>query len=317
LLEIIKIVITFLSGGAAGALLKEWFSRRKGKVQPISLIERVNRSVSPELEGITLARLVGDEPNRHLEALRNLREYQLTLRNTSSINLQNIEIQFEFPSTDVEDWVSRPSMSKTALVPIETDPTAPGETIFRWRIPHLPAGDSIEFTFRAVNPPSGDYEVALYNSDAVIIEKVIGEPPPKTTSVSTGAWITIIAAMVISIGFIWLIASGRLVNSSGEKFSAVKEGGCDLRVVSLYDQYGTRLNSPWRIKDRIFNVGTQGCVIQFGQISQKAPFTIGSGDVFEREWIVERVPVLVRSDLSVGLSDGTMKKIPIQIYAEQ
>jgi hypothetical protein len=57
LLEIIKIVITFLSGGAAGALLKEWFSRRKGKVQPISLIERVNRSVSPELEGITLARL--------------------------------------------------------------------------------------------------------------------------------------------------------------------------------------------------------------------------------------------------------------------
>src|SRR5664280_1075011 len=72
-------------------------------------------------------------------------------------------------------------------------------------------------------------------SDAVIIEKVIGEPPPKTTSVSTGAWITITAAMAVLIGLVWLVASGRLVNSSGEKFSAVKEGGCDLRVVSLYD----------------------------------------------------------------------------------
>src|SRR5664280_1690951 len=145
-------------------------------------------------------------------------------------------------------------------------------------------------------------------SDAVIIEKVIGEPPPKTTSVSTGAWITITAAMAVLIGLVWLVASGRLVNSSGEKFSAVKEGGCDLRVVSLYDQYGTQFNSPWRIKDRIFNAGTQGCIIQFGQISQKGPFTIGPGDVFEREWIIERVPVLVRSDLSVGLSDGTMKR---------
>jgi hypothetical protein len=38
--------------------LNESFRRRKGKVQPISLIERVNRSVSPELEGITLARMV-------------------------------------------------------------------------------------------------------------------------------------------------------------------------------------------------------------------------------------------------------------------
>ena len=269
MLEILKLVVSILFGGAAGAFLNEWFRRRKGKVQRISLIERVNRSANPELEGITLARMVGEEPLRHLEELANLREYQLTLRNTSSINLQNIEIQFEFPSTDVEAWVSRPSMSKTALVPIEADPTAQGETTFRWRIPHLPAGDSIEFTFRAVNPPSGNYEVALYNSDAVIIEKVIGEPPPKTTSASMGGWIAIAGALVVSIVFGWLIASGRLVNSSGEKFSAIKEGGCDLRVVSLYDQFGTHFNSPWRIKDRIFNAGTQGCIIQLGRLVRK------------------------------------------------
>jgi hypothetical protein len=59
LLEILKLVVSILCGGAAGALLNEWFRRRKGKVQPISLVERVNRSVSPELEGITLARMVG------------------------------------------------------------------------------------------------------------------------------------------------------------------------------------------------------------------------------------------------------------------
>ncbi len=244
MLEILKLVVSILFGGAAGALLNEWFRRRKGKVQRISLIERVNRSANPELEGITLARMVGDEPCRHLEELANLREYQLTLRNTSSINLQNIEIQFEFPSIDVEPWVSRPSMSKTALVPIQIDTTAQGGTTFRWRIPHLPAGDSIEFTFRAVNPPSGTYEVALYNTDAVIIEKVIGEPPPKRTSMSAGAWIAITGAMAVLILFVWGIVSGRLVNSSGEKFTAVREGGCDLRVVSLYDQYGTRFNSP-------------------------------------------------------------------------
>jgi hypothetical protein len=113
LLEVVKLVVSILFGGAAGAFLNEWFRRRKGKIQSISLIERANRLVSLELEGITLARLVDDGPQRRLEELKNLREYQLTLRNTSSVNLQNVEIQFEFPVEGVHAWASRPSLSKT------------------------------------------------------------------------------------------------------------------------------------------------------------------------------------------------------------
>jgi len=36
-----------------------------------------------------------------------------------------------------------------------------------------------DITFRSVNAPSGDFEVALYNSDLVVVEKVEGEPAPK------------------------------------------------------------------------------------------------------------------------------------------
>src|SRR5437870_657045 len=58
---------------------------------PIPLIERVNRLVSPELKGFALARVTGGPDNRELEEIKNVREYQLTLRNTSPIHLQNVE----------------------------------------------------------------------------------------------------------------------------------------------------------------------------------------------------------------------------------
>ena len=117
--EILKIVLPFLGGGLTGALLNEWFRRRSGKLQSIPLIERVNRRVSPELEGFTLAPVIGDPRNQQLEEVENVREYQLTLRNTATIHLQNVEIQFEFPTEDIEGWVSRPALSKTAPIPIE------------------------------------------------------------------------------------------------------------------------------------------------------------------------------------------------------
>ena len=90
--EFLKFIATllasFLSGGLAGARLNEWYRQKHSRLQKIPLIERVNRSVSPKLEGgITLARAVGEVPHRQLEELNNLREYQLTLRNTSTVHL--------------------------------------------------------------------------------------------------------------------------------------------------------------------------------------------------------------------------------------
>jgi hypothetical protein len=178
-LEILKILLPLLGGGAVGALLNEWLRRRGARVQAIPLIERVNRLVSPELKGLTLARLTGDGQTRRLEEIKNVRDYQFTPRNTSTVHLQDVEIQFEFPTDDVEAWAERPALSKTAPVPADAVVTEPWKKGYRWRIPHLPSTDSIEFTFRAVNPASGDYEVALYKSGSVVIEKSKGEPPRK------------------------------------------------------------------------------------------------------------------------------------------
>jgi hypothetical protein len=157
----------------------------------------------------------------------------------------------------------------------------------------------------------------LYNSDLVIVEKVIGEPAPKRKHTSEGAvfLISIVTAVLVSLMVLWI--SGGLVSSKAERFSNVKQAGCDLRIISFYDRYGERLNSPWRIKDRIYNAGTQSCVVESVQVNPKGPFPIGPGDVFEKEWIVERVPTLVGIDLSVGLTNTTLEKTHIQLFGEQ
>jgi hypothetical protein len=115
-MEILKVVITLLGGGLAGAFFNEWLRRRRSGVQRIPLVERVNRRVSSELKGFTLARTVDDPSGRKLEEVRSLREYQLTLRNSSPVHLKDADIQFEFPADEVQGWASRPALSRTALV---------------------------------------------------------------------------------------------------------------------------------------------------------------------------------------------------------
>jgi hypothetical protein len=316
ILEIIKIVVSILFGGLAGALLNDWRRRRESKVQPIPLIERVNRLVSPELEGITLARVVGDATNRRLEELKNLREYQLTLRNTSTVHLQDAEILFEFPAKDVQAWVSRPALSKTPLLNVDASPTDPWKKAFRWRIPHLPSGDSVEFTFRAVDPPSGLYEVALYKGDRIIVEKVVGEPAPKRKLGEGQIVILLLGLLVCVLGLAWVFGF-RFMPSSNEKLTTVKLAGCDLRVVSLYDIYGRSLRSPWQIKNRIINVGTESCVVKSEQLDARDPFTIAPGAIFEREIISERSPVLVDSEAAIGTTNTSLTKTQFQLYTEK
>jgi len=317
LLEMLKLVAAFLSGGAAGALLTEWFLVGRGKIQSIPLIERVNRLVSPELKGIVFARQVGDEPLRRLEELKNLREYQLTLRNTSSVNLQNVEIQFEFPVEGVQAWASRPSLSKTALVQVDAAVSEPWSQGFRWRIPHLPSGDSVEFTFRSVDAPSGDFEVALYNSELVIVEKMVGEPAPKERRFSAVA-ISLSGFLALVIVAVTLAySSGHLVSTSGDVYSGISTAGCELRVVSFYDVYGNSMSSPFRIKHRVFNAGSQPCVVQSAQLNPKGGFTVSPGDIFEREWITGKPPKLVDGVVSVGAVNTSLKDVPVRIYVER
>lgn len=242
-LKIVEFIAPFLFGGLAGALFNDWRRRRESKVQPIPLIERVNRLVNPELEGITLARMVGDAAHRQLEELKNLREYQLTLRNTSTVHLQDAEILFEFPAEDVQAWASRPALSKTPLLTVDAIPTDPWKKAFRWQIPHLPSGDSVEFTFRAVDPTSDLYVVALYKGNQIIVERVVGEPAPKRR-LGDGQKILLLSGLLVCVLSIAWMLGLRPIPSSGEKLTTVKLAGCELRVVSLYDHYGQSLDSP-------------------------------------------------------------------------
>jgi hypothetical protein len=295
--------------------LNEWYRRKHSRLQRIPLIERVNRPVSPKLQGgIILARAVGNPT--HLVELTDLREYQLTLRNTSTIHLQDVEIQFDFPAKDVQDYASpRTTLSKTALLKIDAAPTdaTAFPTVFRWRIPHLPSGDSVEFTFQAENPTSEKYVVALYNSDRVIVERVEGEPAstrqserwklPLAISLATGS-----AALLVLIGG-WFGIIGPV-----DTLTVVKEAGCNLRVVSSYVRYEQDSNTRV-IQHRIFNAG-QSCIVSSDQLDPKGPFTIAAGEVITRERLAESRPKLVQIEVSVGATGTTPKKTLIPLYAE-
>src|SRR5579864_6107800 len=143
MLELVRLLASFLGGGLAGAVINEWFRRRRERVQRIQLVERVNRLIDP-VEGFTLAR-VTSEGAGVLREVRGLREYQLTMRNSTSTHLQNAEVQFEFPSDDVQALVSLPVLSRISFAPLDA-PTTPGKKVFRWKVLHFPAGDSVEFT---------------------------------------------------------------------------------------------------------------------------------------------------------------------------
>lgn len=315
ILEILKIVLPFLGGGLAGALVNEWLRRRHSKIQAIPLIERVNRLVSPELKGITLARVTGAPGNRQLEEIEKLREYQLTLRNTSTVHLQDAEVQFEFPTEDVEAWASRPALSKTAPVPVDAVVTDPWKKGFRWRIPHLPSTDSIEFSFRAVNPASDEYEVALYKTDRVVIERSKGEPSARKTSFHLYLPM-IMLMMVAAAGFTTVILS-LLIGQPGNNVATLKEGGCTLTVISSFERFATGgwpWSGPWQISHRVINAGTQKCVVESGQLTA-APAAILPGEEMKRTAFSASKPKLVQRELAFGI-DGSARKTQVALFGE-
>jgi len=322
MLEIAKLVASFLTGGLGGALLTEWFRRRRSRVHAIPLIERVNRQVSPELQGFTLARIGGTSANRELEEVKNLREYQLTVRNTSSAHLQDAEVQFEFPADDVEAWVSRPALSKTALIDVGATATTPWRKAFRWRIPHFPAGDSVEFTFRAVDPSSETYEAALYHSEGIVFARVVGEPRPKRDSSLLELGVTGLTLALVAAGLLYswqgsrrnegrdekrlaelVTQSAALVKQTAalaqafkpEKLTTIKLAGCNLRVTSSSEQMHSGL---WYTQTSIFNLGSQECFIRSGKMFSGEPFTVKPGRV---------------EGAGVGFSEGEPKSADAEI----
>ncbi len=314
LLEITKIVAGFLGGGAAGALLTEWFRRRRSKVRAIPLIERVNRLLSPELQDITLARRAGTPDNPRLEELENLREYQLTLRNTSRVHLKDAEIQFEFPADDVQAWASRPTMSKTALLEVDAKATGPWKKAFRWSIPHLPSGDSVEFTFRAVNPSSGDFEASLYKSEGIIIKRVIGELPldpwiPKTLLYLA---IFLFAASLSAQILEWRVKKQEESNADtlGDQVTKFNLVGCKIKIASFYKRTA---NGIWYMGYRIDNVGDRTCVVKLDKISPD-PIVLNQGHGWHTEIGFGFRPIADDVGISISSSDKSEASTFVRVY---
>lgn len=186
-------------------------------------------------------------------------------------------------------------------------------TLLRLRRNH--SGDSVEFTFRAVDPSSESYEAALYRSEGVIFERIVGEPPPKKGQ--TFPIVVVLSAFLLGALMIWLISTGRLQSTSGEKLTRIKLAGCDLRVVSLFDVYGRDFYSPWRIKHRVFDVGTEDCVIQSEKMNLASPVTVKPGEALERESISESAPKLVDIEISVGATRNSLTKTTVPLYVER
>lgn len=318
LLKIVQIVLPVLGGGLAGALIREWYERKHSRLQRIPLIERVNRLVSTDLEGITLARRFGGHNSdaTQLEEVTSLREYQMTLRNTSNLHLRDVEIQFEFPDGDVLARVQRPTLSKTALVPIAVDATEPWKKAFRWRIPHLPSGDSVEFTFQAIGVASDAYEVALYNSDRVIVEKIEGEPLEPRKWVSSG--FPTVLSLVIAVGTLVLVSYGlytALYPDFETKHTHLMASGCTLDISSDITRYKSDVGSVWRVENRIYNEGDQACSVDSKDLDlPNHPLTIKRGDHEAWDKNFSSRPKLGSSEILVGPNSSNLRKVVVEFY---
>jgi hypothetical protein len=322
LFEILKIVATLLGGGLAGAFLTGWNRRRNSRVQAIPLFERVNRLVNPKLQGFTLARVAGEGADRRLEEIQNVRDYQFTLRNTSTVHLQDAEVQFEFPADDVEAWAERPVLSKTPPLLVDAVVAEPWKKGYRWRIPQFPSTDSMEFTFRAVDPTSDGYEVALYKSERVVIEKVRGSVGLKKTyelkssalSLTLGLAICFLAFLgpIVLIQVIWHMGA------SHNSYSAnLSEAGCSLHIESHYYQADSSAwpwQGPWEFHYSVLNVGSQKCVVQSEKFLD-TPVSIEPGQSQFSTGYSKDKPKLVQRDLSFG-SDGPTHKSTVSVYAQ-
>src|SRR5262245_12925835 len=126
----VTLLVTLIAGGAFGALINEFFRRRRERTRTIPLIELVNTNpLRFGLSGIELVRTNGG-------TVTDLRYIRLRLKNTSGAPIQNARIQFKFVNAEeIVPWVSNLASSKADLIQDEPLPVQPPwYAAFRWRI---------------------------------------------------------------------------------------------------------------------------------------------------------------------------------------
>ena len=179
-----------------------------------------------------------------------------------------MEVQFEFPSKDVEGRAERPGRSKTTPIQLDAEISEPWKAGYRWRVPELPPDDSIDFTFRAVDPSSDEYEVALYNGGQVVIEKSKGEPAANRLNrigkfgiISTIYYVAIVACL----GFMMFKI---FADDFHKEVTVIDWVGCNLNfTTSSYPVtrkfFSFSQSGPWSVFSSVMNTGTQKCFLRW------------------------------------------------------
>jgi hypothetical protein len=121
--------------------------------------------------------------------------------------------------------------------------------------------------------------------------------------------------MLTILVLVALQVSGKLQQNSGEKLTSVQTGGCNLQIVSIFEVYGQHFDSPWHIKHRIVNIGTQDCVIQSQALNLGNPAIVKSGDTLDREHLSESAPKLLDAVISIGATEASRETTSIPIYS--
>jgi hypothetical protein len=321
MLEILRSLGPYVGGGLAAAIVTILYARKMSRLQNILLVQRVNQLVTADLGGITLARRVGGyhSDSEQLEPVNNVREYQLSLRNTSNLYLRDVEIQFEFNVEDVLARTQRPVLSRTPLVPVEAVPGEPWKRAFRWKIPSFPVGDSVEFTFQTVEAPSGNYEAFLYNADRAILKRNWGEPVSKAETLSwflrpfTFGCLAILVLYLVIRPSLSPLSPNASVELKAPDYSRSKiaKNGCVLTISSEYEAFKSDTGLVFQVQQRIFNDGDQDCTVQ---TPKGETAIIKARDYQTWNTTATEQPKLVDKKILIGADRSNLKAVSVPLF---
>lgn len=250
-----ELVSTVLSGVITAMVVLALTAAIRNRRFEVHLIERANRTLPAE-EGFAIGRVLEDGSDLRLQPIGKAREYQITLRNTSLQKIDGAEIQFGFSAKGVLAGVPRTTQEGKPLLKLDPYPDDNYEVSRRYQV-SLSQGDSIEFTFQAIeaNSNSTDYGVALYKTNAKL-KRQLGERPA-TEAYYRAAVVGLSAAILGALAVLAIPGSG----STG--WQKLETGGCKVAVLSAFQQYQYQTfpwRGPWIVHYQFYNYGPQ-CIV--------------------------------------------------------
>lgn len=203
----ITTMASLLGGGACGAFINEYFRKKRTLTQVVPLLERINRDPLESNEsGVRYCR---EQANGQLTKIERLRQFQMTLHNTTEQDLEGATILFEFSCEGVEAWSSATQTGRhyVAKMPEATDPShrafpRQGKTFVQWQFTQFSSGDSIDFSVLAFEPKATTFEASIYGKPNIQIKKIaynqqsIETPEPQLSLVAVIALVVFCLILV-------------------------------------------------------------------------------------------------------------------------